>query len=50
MWQISGRNRIEDFDEIVRLDLCYIDGWTIWLDIRILLKTVKTVLVGGGSY
>jgi lipopolysaccharide/colanic/teichoic acid biosynthesis glycosyltransferase len=50
MWQTSGRNRIEDFDEIVRLDLYYIDKWSIWLDIKILFKTVKTVFVGSGSY
>ena len=50
MWQINGRNRIEDFDEIVRLDLYYIDKWTIWLDILILLKTVRAVFVGSGSY
>ena len=50
MWQTSGRNRIEDFDEIVRLDLYYIDKWSIWLDILILFRTVKAVLVGSGSY
>jgi exopolysaccharide biosynthesis polyprenyl glycosylphosphotransferase len=50
MWQTSGRNRIEDFDEIVRLDLYYIDKWSIWLDIKILFKTVRAVLVGSGSY
>ncbi len=50
MWQTSGRNRIEDFDEIVRLDLYYIDKWSIWLDILILLKTVRAVLAGSGSY
>ncbi|OEU77272.1 MAG: UDP-phosphate galactose phosphotransferase [Desulfuromonadales bacterium C00003107] len=50
MWQISGRNKIEDFDEIVRLDLHYIDNWSIWLDILILFKTVKAVLAGSGSY
>jgi exopolysaccharide biosynthesis polyprenyl glycosylphosphotransferase len=50
MWQTSGRNRIDDFDEIVRLDLCYIDKWTIWLDIVILLKTVRAVFAGSGSY
>lgn len=50
MWQTSGRNRIEDFDEVVRLDLYYIDKWSIWLDILILFKTVKAVLVGSGSY
>lgn len=50
MWQTSGRNRIEDFDEIVRLDLYYIDKWNLWLDIMILFKTVKAVLIGSGSY
>lgn len=49
LWQVSGRNAIEDFDEIVRLDLKYIDNWSIWSDIRILLKTVKVVLFREGS-
>ncbi|PLX95108.1 MAG: sugar transferase [Desulfuromonas sp.] len=49
MWQVSGRNSIDDFDEIVRLDLKYIDSWSIWLDIRILLKTLKVVFVREGS-
>lgn len=49
MWQVSGRNRIEDFDEIVRLDLKYIDQWNLWLDVKILLKTVGVVLARRGS-
>ena len=49
MWQVNGRNCIEDFDEIVKLDLRYIDGWNIWLDIRILLKTLWVVLARQGS-
>ncbi|MEZ4600783.1 MAG: sugar transferase [Syntrophotaleaceae bacterium] len=49
MWQVSGRNRIDDFDEIVRLDLKYIDEWTIWLDLRILFKTVAVVFAREGS-
>lgn len=40
LWQVSGRNRINNFDEIVKLDLKYIDSWSIWLDIKIILKTV----------
>jgi exopolysaccharide biosynthesis polyprenyl glycosylphosphotransferase len=40
LWQVSGRNRINNFDEIVKLDLKYIDNWSIWLDIKIILKTV----------
>lgn len=39
MWQVSGRNRIKTFDDIVKLDLTYIDNWSIWLDIKIILKT-----------
>jgi exopolysaccharide biosynthesis polyprenyl glycosylphosphotransferase len=40
MWQVSGRNKISNFNEIVRLDLKYIDSWSIWLDIKILFKTI----------
>lgn len=49
LWQISGRNRISDFDEWVRLDLEYIERWSLWLDVRILARTVWTVLSGSGS-
>lgn len=45
LWQVSGRSDITDFNEVVRLDLTYIDNWTIWSDIKILLKTVKVVLL-----
>jgi exopolysaccharide biosynthesis polyprenyl glycosylphosphotransferase len=50
MWQVSGRNRIDDFDEIVRLDLKYIDQWSLWLDIKILMKTFVVVFARQGSY
>jgi len=50
MWQVSGRNKIEDFDEIVRLDLAYIDAWNIGLDIKLLLQTLKVVFFREGSY
>ncbi len=49
LWQISGRSDISDFDEVVRLDLEYIDNWSIGLDIKILFKTVGAVLKGRGS-
>lgn len=39
LWQVSGRNKITNFDEIVKLDLKYIDNWSIWLDIKIIAKT-----------
>jgi exopolysaccharide biosynthesis polyprenyl glycosylphosphotransferase len=48
-WQISGRNRIQSFDEIVRLDLEYIENWTLWLDIKILLKTLWVVFKSVGA-
>jgi len=48
LWQVSGRNRVSDFDEWVRMDLDYIDHWSLWLDLRILLRTVAVVLRGTG--
>lgn len=49
LWQVSGRNRIVDFDQWVKLDLDYIDHWSLWLDARILLKTVPVVILGIGA-
>ncbi len=49
MWQVSGRSEIEDFDDVVKLDLQYIDNWSLGLDIRILIKTVGVVLFGRGA-
>ncbi len=51
LWQwVSGRNfRINNFDDWVRLDLQYIDEWSLWLDVRILAKTVWAVVAGTGS-
>ncbi|WP_026506848.1 sugar transferase [Butyrivibrio sp. MC2013] len=49
MWQVSGRSDIEDFDEIVKLDLQYIDNWSLGLDLEILFKTVAVVLKGSGA-
>lgn len=49
LWQISGRNSITDFREWVRLDLQYIDNWSLWLDVKILLLTVPAVLFGRGA-
>ena len=48
LWQISGRNKVSDFDDWVRMDFDYIDNWSLGLDIRILLKTIFAVLKGGG--
>ncbi|MBK6916326.1 MAG: sugar transferase [Deltaproteobacteria bacterium] len=48
LWQVSGRNQV-DFEEWMQLDLRYIDTWSLWLDIKIILKTVPTVLFHKGA-
>jgi exopolysaccharide biosynthesis polyprenyl glycosylphosphotransferase len=48
LWQISGRNEIKDFNEWVKLDLEYIENWSLSLDLKILLKTIPAVLRGTG--
>ena len=49
LWQISGRSEIVDFDEVVKLDLEYIDNWTLGLDMKILFRTIWVVVTGKGS-
>ena len=49
MWQVSGRSNIQDFEEVVKLDCQYIDNWSIALDIKLFLKTVKVVLKHEGA-
>jgi exopolysaccharide biosynthesis polyprenyl glycosylphosphotransferase len=49
LWQVSGRNDVKDFRDWVRLDLEYIDNWSFWLDLKILLRTVPVVLMGTGA-
>lgn len=49
LWQIMGRNKIRDFDKRVELELEYIDNWSLWLDIKILFKTLGVVLRGTGQ-
>ena len=49
LWQISGRSDIKDFDEVVKLDLEYIDNWSILLDFKIILKTILVVFRGSGA-
>lgn len=49
LWQVSGRSNITDFEEVVKLDLEYIDNWSLVMDVKILLKTVGVVLFGKGS-
>ena len=49
LWQISGRSDIKDFDEVVKLDLEYIDNWSLLLDLKIIFKTVLVVFKGSGA-
>jgi exopolysaccharide biosynthesis polyprenyl glycosylphosphotransferase len=49
LWQIKGRNKITSFREWVKLDLEYIDNWSLWLDAKILARTVPVVLFGSGA-
>lgn len=49
LWQVSGRSDIKDFNEVVKLDLQYIDHWSVWQDLKILILTVGVVLKGNGS-
>jgi exopolysaccharide biosynthesis polyprenyl glycosylphosphotransferase len=50
LWQVSGRSEITDFEEVVRLDTTYIENWSLWLDVHILLRTVKVVFQRRGAY
>jgi len=49
LWQVSGRNRINDFQDVVDLDLAYIDGWRFMHDVHILFKTVRVVFAREGA-
>jgi len=49
LWQVSGRNQIAEFQDWVRLDLEYIDNWSLWLDFKILGRTIPVVLLAKGA-
>lgn len=49
LWQVSGRSDITDFEEVVQLDNQYIVNWSLKLDIKIMLKTIRVVLGAKGS-
>jgi len=49
LWQVSGRSDLT-FDEMVLLDVYYIENWSPFLDLRILLKTIPTAILGSGAY
>jgi exopolysaccharide biosynthesis polyprenyl glycosylphosphotransferase len=50
LWQVSGRSDIDNFEDVVRLDLTYIENWSLWLDLKILLQTVRVVFQKTGAY
>ena len=49
LWQVSGRNSITNFDDVVRLDLEYIDSWSLMMDLRLILRTLKVVIFRQGA-
>ncbi|MEI8310594.1 MAG: sugar transferase [Verrucomicrobiota bacterium] len=49
LWQIRGRNKVTDFKDWVRMDLEYIDNWSVLLDLYILVRTIPVVLAGSGA-
>ncbi|MGF6989677.1 exopolysaccharide biosynthesis polyprenyl glycosylphosphotransferase [Lachnospiraceae bacterium PM6-15] len=49
LWQVSGRSDIKDFDTVVELDTKYIATWNIWLDLRLIWKTILVVIMGRGA-
>ena len=48
LWQLYGNNAVNDFEDIVKLDCRYIDNWSLWLDVKILIRTIPKILRGGG--
>ncbi len=50
LWQVQGRSEIADFDRWAALDLEYIREWSLWLDLKLLLKTIPVVVRGHGAY
>ena len=49
LWQISGRNNV-DFTRWMEMDLEYLDNWSVWLDLKIIAKTIPVVIFGIGAY
>jgi exopolysaccharide biosynthesis polyprenyl glycosylphosphotransferase len=49
-WQVGGRNLVTDFEQILQMERAYIRGWSLFLDLKIMLKTVGVVIRGEGAY
>ncbi len=50
LWQVSGRSNVTDFEKVIRLDMTYMENWSLWLDLQILFQTVKVVFAKEGAY
>ncbi|NJL78928.1 MAG: sugar transferase [Richelia sp. RM2_1_2] len=50
LWQVSGRSEIDNFDDVIKLDMSYIENWSISLDLNIFLRTFKVLLYKTGAY
>ncbi|NJN87243.1 MAG: exopolysaccharide biosynthesis protein [Leptolyngbyaceae cyanobacterium SL_7_1] len=50
LWQVSGRSDIDDFEHVLNLDVHYIENWSLWLDLKIILQTFQVVLRKTGAY
>ncbi len=49
LWQVYGRGQIKDFEDVVRLDLKYIDQWSLLLDLKLIIMTIGIVISGKGA-
>jgi lipopolysaccharide/colanic/teichoic acid biosynthesis glycosyltransferase len=49
VWQTCGQGKSCDFEDIVRMDAWYVDNWSLWLDLSLIIKTVPVALLGRGS-
>jgi lipopolysaccharide/colanic/teichoic acid biosynthesis glycosyltransferase len=50
LWQVSVRSDIDNFEDVLRLDIRYIENWSLWLDLQIILKTIQVILKKSGAY
>jgi lipopolysaccharide/colanic/teichoic acid biosynthesis glycosyltransferase len=50
LWQISGRSDLDTIDDVAKLDLFYIDRWSLNFDLEILIETLRLILFGKGAY
>ncbi len=49
LWQVSGRSELP-FDQIVTLDVRYVEEWSLLMDLKVILRTIPAVLIGRGAY